>query len=62
MYLGRSFDNFLNSEMTLTDFMLLQEELQQVLVQLQLSKNFIESGYQNKIGKTHIRQNVERET
>ncbi len=54
-YLGKHFDNFLKSEMSLSDFMLLQAELQQVLVQLQLSSNFIESGSQNKTGRTHTR-------
>ncbi len=60
-YLGRSFDIFLKSKMNLKDFTLLQQELQQVLVQLQESNNFIESGYPNKIGKTHTRQKEEKE-
>ncbi len=61
-YLGRHFDNFLKSEMTLKDFMLLQEELQQVLVQLQESRRFTKNGYQNKIGEIRIRQKEPRET
>ncbi len=61
-YLGKHFDRFLNSEMNLTDFMQLQEVLQQVLVQLQQSRAFIESGYPNKIGKTRIRVEEVRET
>ncbi len=60
-YLGRSFDIFLKSKMNLKDFMLLQQELQQVLVQLQESSNFTKSGLQNKIGETHIRQREEKE-
>ncbi len=55
-YLGRSFDKFLKSEMKLNDFMLLQEELQRVSVQLQQLNNFIENGLQNKTGKIRISQ------
>ncbi len=49
-YLGRQFDKFLKSEMTLKDFTLLQAELQQVLVQLRESRRFTENGYPNKTG------------
>ena len=61
-YLGRYFDRFLDSEMSLTDFMRLQEELQRVLVQLQESRSFIASGSLNRIGGTPIRPREERET
>jgi len=54
-YLGKGFDRFLKSDMKLSDFITLQEELQRVLVQLQLSRSFTESGYPNKIGKIHIK-------
>jgi len=52
-YLGRSFDKFLKSEMNLSDFLLLQQELSQVSVQLQELNSFIANGSQNKIGATH---------
>ncbi len=61
-YLGRAFDRFLDSEMSLNDFMLLQQELQLVSEQLQALKHFIESGYQSKTGRIHIRQNEQKET
>jgi len=60
-YLGRHFDKFLESEMTLTDFMLLQAELQSVLVQLQESKRFTENGFRNRTGRIHIKPSAERE-
>jgi len=60
-YLGKHFDRFLKSEMKLRDFMLLQEVLQEVLVQLRLSNNFIKNGYQSKTGKIRIRQNEQKE-
>ncbi len=59
-YLGRSFDRFLESEMNSKDFQLLQAELQSVLVQLQESKRFTESGFQNRIGGTRTKQNVRK--
>ena len=59
-YLGKSFDRFLKSKMTLKDFMQLQEVLQQVLVQLQARRAFIENGSRNKTGAIHIRTNEER--
>ncbi len=61
-YLGKQFDNFLSSDMNLKDFIILQEALQQVLVQLQESKRFIESGYPNKIGKILTKPRGPRET
>ena len=60
-YLGKHFDRFLNSEMSLKDFQLLQAELQQVLVQLQLSRDFTKSGLTNRTGKIHIRTSVPKE-
>jgi len=39
----------------------LQEVLQEVLVQLRLSNNFIKNGYQSKTGKIRIRQNEQKE-
>ncbi len=60
-YLGRSFDKFLESEMKLKDFMLLQEELQSVSVQLQELSSFIESGSRNKTGRIRTRLNEVKE-
>ncbi len=59
-YLGRSFDKFLNSDMNMTDFLQLQEELRQVSVQLRLLDSFIKSGSRNKTGKTHTKVNEEK--
>ncbi len=61
-YLGREFDRFLSSEMNSTDFQRLSLELVRVLEQLQLSRAFIASGYQNKIGKIHTKPKEVRET
>ncbi len=60
-YLGKSFDRFLNSDMNMTDFLQLQEELQSVSVQLQELNSFIESGSRNKIGKILTKANVAKE-
>ncbi len=54
-YLGKSFDRFLKSEMSLKDFQRLQQELQQVLVQLRLSRDFTGNGLTNRIGGTHTK-------
>ncbi len=54
-YLGKAFDRFLNSEMKSNDFLLLQQELLSVSVQLQELNSFIENGLRSKTGKIHIR-------
>ncbi len=61
-YLGRAFDKFLDSEMNLKDFTRLQEELQSVSVQLRELNSFIESGSQNKTGRTLTKPNVAKES
>ncbi len=61
-YLGKHFDNFLKSDMNSTDFMQLQEVLQQVLVQLRARNNFIASGYPNKIGGIHTKRSARKES
>ncbi len=61
-YLGKSFDRFLSSEMKLSDFTRLQEELQRVSVQLQELDSFIENGSRNRTGKTRTRIEEVRET
>ncbi len=55
LYLGRSFDKFLDSEMKQIDFLRLQSELQSVSVQLQELNSFIASGYPSKIGGIHTK-------
>jgi len=60
-YLGKHFDRFLKSGMSLKDFMRLQEVLQEVLVQLQESRRFIESGYRNKTGRIPTKPREPRE-
>ncbi len=59
-YLGKSFDKFLNSDMNMTDFLQLQEALQQVSVQLRELNSFIANGSRSRIGKTHIRPREEK--
>ncbi len=59
-YLGKAFDKFLESDMKQNDFLLLQQELQLVSVQLQELNNFIASGYQSKTGRIHISRNEVR--
>ncbi len=61
-YLGRSFDNFLDSEMTPKDFMQLQQALQRVSVQLLELNSFIESGFLSKTGRIHIKLSEGKES
>ncbi len=61
-YLGREFDRFLESDMKQIDFLRLQSALQSVSVQLQELNSFIANGFQNKIGRTHTRQNEVKES
>ncbi len=60
-YLGKSFDNFLKSEMNSNDFKHLLQVLQRVSEQLRVSSSFIESGYPNKIGKIPIKPKGRKE-
>ncbi len=61
-YLGKSFDKFLSSDMSTTDFMQLEQVLQQVSEQLRMREVFIKNGFLNKTGKTHTKTSVVRET
>ncbi len=62
LYLGRSFDIFLASELKQKDFMRLQSELQSVSEQLLELNSFIASGYPNKIGGIHIKRKEAKES